>query len=372
MAGKARMFAKRFIILLNVLAAVGYLLSVLAPYLNPSHWWLISFFGLGFPILLLTLLFFLIFWLLTRPRFTLISLAALIIGWKGISVFFAFHSNEEFTRLKAPGAIRVVHWNVARFLEWRRNNNEGSQKRLQMMRQIKDQNADVLCIQEFFHSTDPVYYDNLNYVMKKMGYPYYVYSQDDDGWLQYNGQIIFSRLPIVDSGIVRYPRPGMEESLIYADIRHGKDTIRFFTTHLQSVKFEKDDYQRIEKIKNREDSLLENSRSIFSKLKRASILRSRQADTVYAVTRRSPHPYIITGDLNDIPNSYTYFRIRGDLQDAFLKSGFGVGRTYNAIFPTLRIDYILAQHAFKVHQFARYPRDLSDHYMLVADLELRR
>ena len=45
--------------------------------------------------------------------------------------------------------------------------------------------------------------------------------------------------------------------------------------------------------------------------------------------------FIVTGDFNDVPNTYTYFTIRGKLQDAFLKQGFGIGRTYSGISPTL-------------------------------------
>jgi hypothetical protein len=56
---------------------------------------------------------------------------------------------------------------------------------------------------------------------------------------------------------------------------------------------------------------------------------------------------------------YTYFTIRGDMQDAFFKTS--EGRTFTALSPTLRIDYILFCNSTG-HQ--RY----SDHFMLVADL----
>lgn len=329
--------------------------------------------GLGFAIVLILLLLFVLFWLfIGRPKYVLISLIPLLLGWQNIAAFFAFHATAEaFDYRKPKNVLRVVHWNVARFVEWKRNNNKGSQTRLKMMALIKAQNADVLCLQEFFHSTDSIYYNNLNYVMKRMGYPYYNYSWDNDGWLQWNGQIIFSRYPIIDSSTVRFPSPGMEETLIHADIVAGKDTVRFFTTHLQSVQFKKEDLQNIEEIKSRDDSLLENSKNIFAKLKRAAVYRSRQVNIVKEVTAKSPYPYVITGDFNDVPNSYTYFTIRGTLQDAFLKKGFGVGRTYSGLSPTLRIDYILPGKEFEVLQFNRVINDYSDHYMLVTDLKLR-
>lgn len=370
MAGTPRRLAKRFLIILNVVVALLFTLACIAPYLDPARWWAISFLGLGFAIILFILLGFMIFWLFVKPRYFFISLVAMILGWKSISVLFAINTNETFVKAKQKSAIRVVHWNVARFVEWSRNNNAGSKKRLKMMDQLQAQNADVLCLVEFFHSTDSIYYDNLPYVMKKLGYPYYNFSWEGDGYKQWVGQAIFSRFPIVDSGIVRFPKPGIQETLIHADIARGPDTFRVFTTHLQSFQLKPEDYTRIEKIKNREDSLIENSRNIFTKLRRATVLRSQQANIVRWELDKSPHPFILTGDLNDVPNSYTYFIIREDLKDVFLEKGWGIGRTYNGLSPTLRIDYMFATKEFEVLQFNRIARDLSDHYMLVADFRL--
>ena len=64
--------------------------------------------------------------------------------------------------------------------------------------------------------------------------------------------------------------------------------------------------------------------------------------------------------------------IRRDLQDAFLKQGFGVGRTFTGIAPTLRIDYILATDDFSVNQFNRIVKNYADHYMLVADFKIKK
>ncbi|MEI9946946.1 MAG: endonuclease/exonuclease/phosphatase family protein [Chitinophagaceae bacterium] len=86
----------------------------------------------------------------------------------------------------------------------------------------------------------------------------------------------------------------------------------------------------------------------------------------------SPHPVLFCADLNDVPNSYTYYTVKGDMQDAFLKKGFGIGRTFSALSPTLRIDYIFADDNFKIKQFKRILKRYSDHYMLVSDIELKK
>jgi len=373
MASKLRLFTKRFFIYSNVVVVFLFLLSCLVPYLNPQRWWFISFLGLGFPILLLLVIFFAIGWLmLLRPRYAIISVIALLLGIKSISVFFAFHKNRAFDNKKEPQTIRVASWNVARFVELKRNSNKGSSIRLQMFDLIKQQDADVLCLQEFHTSIDSSYYDNIKPIQQELGYPYYYFSFDNDGDNHYYSSIIFSRYPIIDTGRIRYPRPTLPDVLLHTDIKVNNDTVRVFTTHLQSLQFGKRDYDKIDKIANARDILLANSRSILSKLRKGFSYRSIQADLAHKIIKDSPHPVIVCGDLNDVPNSYTYFTVRGSMQDAFLKKGFGIGRTFTTLSPTLRIDYIFADKHFKVQQFKRVTKKYSDHYMLVADVQLKK
>ncbi len=371
MASKFRLFTKRFFIFSNVVVVFFFLLACLAPYLNPQKWWFISFLGLAFPFLLVMVLSFLITWLLIKPRYSLISLLALVPGIPSTLVFFALNRSAPFQYRKDPETIRVVSWNVARFVEMKRNNNPGSQARLKMMDLIQQQDADILCFQEFFHSFDPSYYPNIDHIREKFDYPYWFYSHDVDGDKHYTGSIIFSRYPIIDSGMIRYPRPTLPDALMHADIRVNDDTIRIYTTHLQSLRFDKEDYERISKIREAEEGIVTHSRTIVSKWKRGVTHRSIQADLIHQVLGDSPFPIIFCGDLNDVPNSYTYHTVKGKMQDAFLKKGFGIGRTFSALSPTLRIDYIFADEHFRIRQFNRVPKRYSDHYMLVSDIELK-
>jgi endonuclease/exonuclease/phosphatase family metal-dependent hydrolase len=373
MATRFRLFTKRFLILCNAFIVFLFLLASLAPYLNPERWWFISFLGIGFPVLLLAAILFMLCWLFVRRKFAVISAVGMLIGFKSISVFFAFHIAQKFEYKKQPGTIRIASWNVARFIEMKRNNNKGSQTRLQMMELIKQQDADIFCMQEFFHSNDSAWYPNLVYIQSHLNYPYYYYSHDNDGDNHYIGSIIFSRYPIIDSGMVRYPRPTLPEALMHADIRINDDTIRVFTTHLQSLQFKKSDYEKIDRLKDAEGGeLVSDSKTIFSKLRTGIAYRKIQSDIVQQVLEDSPYPFLFCGDLNDVPNSYTYFTIRGDMQDAFLKKGFGIGRTFSSLSPTLRIDYIFADKNFEIDQFNRVVKNYSDHYLILSDVKLQK
>ncbi|MDZ4793587.1 MAG: endonuclease/exonuclease/phosphatase family protein [Bacteroidota bacterium] len=333
---------------------------------------MLSFWGLLFPLLLLLVIIFAIAWLLlAKPRYAMISGIALILGIKGISVFFAFHTSSKFNYQKSPSTIRVVSWNVAQFIELKKNNNKGGKARGKIFDLIREQDADVLCLQEFFTSGDPAWYENISYIVDSLHYPYWYFSDQYNGDLHYLGSIIFSRHPIIDSGRVQFPPPTLPEALIYTDIVVNLDTVRVFTTHLQSIRFFKREYEQIKKIKQADDSLLYNSMSILSKIRKSAAYRSIQADIVRDEIKKSPYPVVLCGDMNDVPNSYTYFTVKGKMQDAFLKRGSGIGRTYSDISPTLRIDYIFTDKHFKIVQFNRLVKKLSDHYMLVADLQLK-
>lgn len=374
MPGKLRLFTKRFLIYTNVVIAFLFIFaSWLAPVLDPKKWWFISLLSIAFPFLLVVMIAFLTGWLLVKKkRFFWMCVIVLAGCLKSITVFFSFHFPSKFNYEKKTGTLRIATWNVARFIEMKRNNNKGSQTRLKMMELLKEQNADVICMQEFFESWDSTYYQNIRYITNQLHYPFHYFSYDIDGAVHFTGSIIFSRYPIIDTGMIRYPSPTLPEALLHADIKVNHDTIRIFTTHLQSLQFVKKDYERISEIERVEDSLIQNSRTIFSKLKRGVSYRSIQARMVHQLIKNSPHPLLFCGDLNDVPNSYTYKMVRGDLQDAFLKKGFGIGRTFTALSPTLRIDYIFADKNFRIQQFNRLVRNLSDHYMLVADVELKK
>ncbi|MFM7671415.1 MAG: endonuclease/exonuclease/phosphatase family protein [Bacteroidota bacterium] len=371
MASVLRIFTRRFFIYSNVVLAVLFLLACLVPQLPPRAWWFIAFLGLIFPFLLAGLLLFFAGWLiLWKPARLLISFIPILIGWGEIQKGIAFHGPSTFSEKKSPGTLRVVSWNVARFIELRKNNNKGSQTRLKMLDLIKQQDADVLCFQEFQTSLDPRYYDNITPI-REMGYPYHYFSFDEDGDLNYYSSAIFSKYPIIDTAKIRFPRPSSPEVLLQADLLVGKDTIRVFTTHLQSFQFNPADYRRIEQIKSGQDSVIDNSRNIFAKWKRGVVNRSLQAEIAREVVSVSGYPRIFCADLNDIPNSYTYSLVKGGMQDAFLCKGSGIGRTFLGLSPTLRIDYVFADAQWEVRQFTRRMQSYSDHLMLVTDLALK-
>jgi endonuclease/exonuclease/phosphatase family metal-dependent hydrolase len=373
-----RYVTRRLFIVLNIITVILFLLACANTFLHPGRWWVIALLGLIFPLLLFLLVGFFAVGLFVSGwrRWSLLSLAALVIGWPNIHNFLALHPGHRFTTEKTSGALRIMTWNVRSFDEFITKKKGASGHRVKMMDFIASQHPDVLCLEEFFDSHFPSDSCSIPFIQQRLHFPYYFFSRD---YLHYDGKyeggvIIFSRYPIVDTLLMRYSRTDgfrATESLIAADIHAGKDTIRVFATHLQSVLFRGKDFHDLTIIKNVDDSILRASKSIAKKLGYAFRRRADQAEQVRAQLDKSPHPGIICGDFNDVPNSYTYAAIRGHWQDAFLKKGFGIGRTYVYISPTLRIDYILASPVFDILQcrtfFSLY---MSDHNPVVADVKL--
>jgi endonuclease/exonuclease/phosphatase family metal-dependent hydrolase len=368
-------FTRRLFIILNILAAIFFLLACINMFIDPGEWWFIAILGLFFPFMIVVHLFFIIGWLFARSRWALLSVISLIIGYSNISALVGTTYNSEYSAVKKPYTVRVLSWNVHQF-GFFENPKKGVILRRQMLDYIKEQNADILCLQEFVKDRLPgKKLVTVFELMKEIGYPYSFVSEDyiqDKG--EYTmGVAIFSKHPIIDSFRIRYKgdiSSMSAESLLAADIAIDGKPLRIFTTHLQSNRIAQEEYVHVSSRRGDKDSVLIASKSIAKKLRAAYRFRSEQADKLASAMDASPHPEIVAGDFNDIPNSYTYFRVRKNRVDAFHEQGWGLGRTFSHISPTLRIDYIIADKRFNVLQFKRRLLPYSDHYPIIADLQL--
>jgi len=360
-------------LVLTLVASCIFLLACLIPFLSPTNFWWIGFIGLAVPYIIGLLVLLFLFWLLTKPSWALLPLIVLFFGFQQIKAVFGYHLQHSFKDNKSEKTIRIVDWNIRSFNGV--NSNQSGKKiiKQEILELILKQNPDIICLQEFNHSYGKSKIKNSqvdNIGLFTISHPYYYFSKDYTSSNGYaSGCIIFSRFPIVNMGKLKYPKG---ESIIFSDIIKAKDTFRIYTTHLQSFKFKKNDYDNIDKVAENDEEALLASKNIFNKMKPSFKRRAAQANLVKEWMSSSKIPSIITGDFNDVPNSYTYFTIKGNkLQDAFLSKSFGIGKTYLALAPTLRIDYVLADKQFEIEQFEMIDEALSDHSMLVTDVRLK-
>lgn len=370
-----RTLTKRIFIIANCAGALVLLAACLNAFLSPVKWWWISLLGLGFPFLLLLNLLFIVFWLVFRSRWALLSFITLLLAIPNIRVLIGFSSTTPLALEKDSSTLRILSWNVSWFAQQNRSDHRSASYRKEMLDYIEKQQADILCFQEYLETDLRGHSFTHSDSFARMGYTYRHFAGD---YFLRNGEYIagnaiFSRYPIVNTWQWKYPGSRKEraaESLIAVDIQVKGRMIRVYTTHLQSILFRSEDYRNLEIIKNAEDSLLDASKSIVRKLRTGYRFRSEQAEMVKKELNASPFPEILCGDFNDVPNSYVYFTIRGKRKDAFLEKGAGLGRTYSRLSPTLRIDHMLLNPGFEVKAFQVDPIAFSDHFPLVADLAI--
>ena len=101
-------------------------------------------------------------------------------------------------------------------------------------------------------------------------------------------------------------------------------------------------------------------------------VRARQVDEVANVISKSPYKVISCGDYNDVPASYAYSKVKGNLKDAFRETGSGLGWTYAHSYYRFRIDYIMYDKSFRSGGYKRGNLKTSDHYPIQTDLYLTK
>ncbi len=358
----------------NLLEIIFYLMACLVPFLNAGRYWFAALAGLVFPLLFFILVGFLIYWIIRRSKWAFVCIGALLFGWTQISSTFSFSNTKNFNVAKAPETLRILTWNLSSWGESNRVNKKNNLN--EMVEVIKNTNADILCLQEYIYLQNKTYRDSIIPVLKASGYQYIFFAKTNYTKKIYKSTVlstvvIISKYPIDDSAQFNYPalnEHDATEPLIYADIKINNKTTRIFTSHLQSVQFENYDYEALHNLKEPAEASVIQSKAVMWKLRDAYKKRSVQAEMLHEKIKESPYPVIVCGDFNDVPNSYTYFTVKGNLQDAFLKKGSGLGRTFRFISPTLRIDYILADKKFEVTQLNKIEVNYSDHYPIIADL----
>ena len=364
MQSKKRSLGTKILIWSNIFFVWLYLLVCLVPFLEAGDFWVIAILGLGFPFLFIIVFLFFIVWLFKRSRWALLSAIAMLLSFQQISVLIPFRFKKEFVSEKKEGTIRVLSWNVNRLDEANKKARGGTSFRNLMLDAIQMQDADIVCMQEFFECYYPPDFEPNIPAFEKMGYPYHYFFPSTKMYDKYHfGEVIFSRFPILDSAKFITTDHPHSEGHCSIDIMAGDQRVRIFTTHLESVGFNKEDYKGLGEV--------DKTKGLLSKIKNSYRLRTLQAKVLGSDVATSPYPAIVCGDIDDVPNSYAYFKVKGKLQDVFLKKGYGLGGTLSHLSPTLRIDYIFADKRFKVEQYTRLNVPYSDHYALIADLNLK-
>lgn len=357
----------KFMLFLAVLAVMGLALGMIAGQTDPKNDIWIAFAGLAYPFFLLANLIFVIFWAFRRRFiFALVTLAIMALGWKPLNATYQFFGEEGSTVKESEHYVRLMTYNVHQFKKYGENNDVST--RDQIFKLLEDQNPDVICFQEFFTRRKGEF-DLIDSVKKRLKLKHYYFVPTIDNNYEAAGLAIFSRYPIDNKGEVPFSQvPG--NGSIYADIKVGGQLFRIYNVHFQSISFQKEDYDYIDKVTTKMNTEYKSSRRIASMLKAAFERRSEQVKIMKVEMQKCKLPFVIAGDFNDTPASYCVTQITKSLKNAFIEKGSGFGKTYNGAFPNFQIDYIATTKDFDVINHHVSKEKLSDHFPVRSDLRL--
>lgn len=359
----------KLLLVANIVAVVSLLLAYLSSFVDPNSFWVPAFFGLAYPGILAVNVIFVIYWLISSPRYALLSFLVIIGGWNILTSYVGFRESSGIMVPKSSESfIRVLTYNVHNFKQFGDKNDKFT--KAQILDIIRKEQPDVLCFQEFFNRPRSEY--NFSKLIPEiLNSKYYFYEPTIDNDYESTGTAIFSKYPIIKTGKVLFDKKMNWNEAVYADVQVGKKIFRIYNVHFQSISFKPEDYQYLKKVTKEIDTDVESSRKIGSRLKQAFEKRAHQVKILRSHAETVKTPYIIAGDFNDTPISYTVQNVSEGLQNSFQKKGSGFGITYNGAFPNFQIDYILASPEFTIKNYLIVDKKLSDHYPVRTDLELK-
>jgi endonuclease/exonuclease/phosphatase family metal-dependent hydrolase len=345
---KKMSFISKTMLFFNVVVAIITLMAYLLPFLAPKWFPFLSVLSLFLPFFLVVNILFFMYWLIQFKKYIFVSGLVLLLGITFINKFY----NLKPTELpKSENEFSIMSYNVRLFnkFNWYKKANIPNK----IAELVSEKNPDILCIQE---------YSNLEKT-KFSNYKYQHVFKEGENIIV--GNAIFSKFKIIDKGVINFPNS--TNNAVYADIVKGKDTLRIYSMHLQSIKISTDIEE--EEIQKMNES---KTKYIFRKISDAFTKQQEQALLLKKHYANCKYKKIICGDMNNSAFSFVYRTIKGSMQDAFESNGEGFGKTYNFKYYPARIDYIFADKTIQIKSFETL-NDFynSDHFPLISRLEIK-
>lgn len=344
---------------LSLLVLLASILTLFAPSHAPEGWFF-PLLALLAPITGVLSLMLLLYWII-RWRWGCVAMMALPVLF--MLIHLGLYLKIDFSsglaqKPKRRGTVQLMSYNVRQFY-----GPDEESSRDSLLGWVRRSGVDIVCLQEFAPQTG---YGSREQADSVMGDEYS--STTGDTVTQ---NVIYSRYPILRSGRTCRSLPGLRS--IWADLLVRGDTLRLFNNHLHRTSITREDDRFLTGEQFLQDTAREEKLlSILSRLGENSAIRAVEVDSVAAAIARSPYKVIVVGDFNDVPLSYAYRTLRGELQDAFREVGKGYSYTYLGFRELLRIDYLFFDPRIELLEYREDTVLYSDHLPLVARFALPR
>ena len=332
----------------SLVMSVLLVLSYCSVIFDPAKFWFFTLFGLLYPVFLVVTLGLFVWALFRRSSMKGLLLVVLL-----PSFFFAGRYYQlPWKKVEGEPSLKVISYNVGLFVH-----GDNVQDRTQLADSVSAylmrQDADIICLQEFYLPSEI----NMDRWLHKHfpGYKaeYYVLT----GKSGHAGNLTLSRRPVVARGKEVFEKS--TNMAIWTDVKLDNSTVRIYNCHFESYNIS---LGRL--VKGLSDDAFREETGL--KMRRSIRERPRQVAHVLQSVNSAPVRSLVVGDFNDTPLSYTYFRLLSGRRDSFMKAGKGFGATYRALWPFLRIDYILYPKDLQAVSYEVGEATYSDHFPVTA------
>lgn len=346
-----------FIAIFAFIAMIAMMLCAICPLVPPNIFVWVSFFGLAFwPILFANIAFLLIFLFLKARKSLFISFLAIIFAVPGFlrSYSVADERTDE-------GNIKIMSYNIASFYDNNDATRPAYKVKSDIITLINKEKPDIVCLQECrrWNKKDAIEF------AASIGCMYYSTNP-----ASHQGNIIFSKFPLEDDSYTKSFNNCGAAGFVKLVKAGSRGTFYLENHHLKSYNITRDEIDYVGDTKN----YVENSstgKSIVMKLKNGFESRTVHTEAIVGNLPQNNTPVLVVGDFNDTPLSYTYHKMRkAGFNDAFLKVGHGVGKTYCGKLPMLRIDYFWYEEGIRPFTFKVVKEHISDHYPIVVTFNI--
>ncbi len=360
---------KYFILGINLVVLILLIISAYSDRVSSEKSVFFSYMGMIFPFIFIACLTLTVIWLAFRQwKYALILAVGIIVCWGAASTYFPVHVK---TKELPQDCIKLLTYNVMKFEHEKAHKKNNPNRILQY---IIDSKADVVCLQEyaFIESGERLKDQDIKNALK--GYRYSRTLKLSNGYgNEFFGLAIYSKFPILSFKEIPFESHYNGSFIAELDIKGKRTTL--INNHLESNKLsldERTEYYDLTKEFDSDKLEVVTSR-VTKRLTPAFKIRAKQADIVSKYIKENENPYIIVcGDFNDTPISYSRHQIKGDLKDAFVSTGSGLGISYNRHRFLFRIDYIFHSKNIKAYNCSvDNSIKNSDHYPVSTYLEFK-
>ncbi len=296
------------------------------------------------PLLIVANAVMLLYWLIRRKwLYALIPVVTIACCIPYIGTLFQFRSLDKSA--EAAKGLKIASYNVAMF-----QRETSGFMALDILAEMRRQRVDVLCMQEYSNISG----DKKNSDSYKEYFPYMVMGKED--------MVIYSRYPIKGSKTLLFDETN--NSGMWADIDVNGTELRVFNVHLQTTSINRTLHQAA-KMQAQSPGGYQPSNSrvmsvLFGNYTMGMMFRAGQAIEVANEKRQSEKPCIICGDFNDVPYSFVYNTMLGNMVDGFKECGSGFMYTFRGR-KAVRIDYIFHDESLKGLSYYKGDITNSDH-----------